>query len=229
MDPLEPEPVADALHLLDEGLDRPERRVVRPRGLAAAELVEEDDAPPLLASGASASAARASRRGRRAGEQRQPPRFLAVAEDEVGRLPVAERESGAQPIVQVSPAWSSSPRSPSPCSRVARRELLGHQLVVDRALDVAEDADRRRAVRRVREPRQREREARRLVVLVVDEQRRPRLAPSTSSHEPSARMPHAALALRAEADRLAVLEADPVLLLLATASKAPSLKTLQFW
>jgi hypothetical protein len=48
VDPLEPEPVPDALHLLDEGLDRPEARVVRPRGPAAAELVEEDDAPSLL-------------------------------------------------------------------------------------------------------------------------------------------------------------------------------------
>ena len=37
------------------------------------------------------------------------------------------------------------------------RDLLGHQLVVDRALDVAEDAERRLAVRAVRDPRERER------------------------------------------------------------------------
>jgi hypothetical protein len=36
------------VHLLDEGLDRPEARVVRPRGLAAPELVEEEDTPSLL-------------------------------------------------------------------------------------------------------------------------------------------------------------------------------------
>ena len=52
-----------------------------------------------------------------------------------------------------------------------RRDLLAHQPVVYRALDVAEDADRRRALRRVRDPGEREREARLLVVLVVDEQR----------------------------------------------------------
>src|SRR5947208_13303019 len=37
-------------------------------------------------------------------------------------------------------------------------ELLRHQLVVDRALHVPEDADRRRADRRPRQPRQRERQ-----------------------------------------------------------------------
>jgi hypothetical protein len=47
MDLLEPQPVPNALHLLDERLDRPERRFVRPRGLTAAELVVEDDAPAL--------------------------------------------------------------------------------------------------------------------------------------------------------------------------------------
>jgi hypothetical protein len=47
VNPLEPEPVTNALHLLDERLDRPERRIVGPRGLAAAKLVEEDDPPAL--------------------------------------------------------------------------------------------------------------------------------------------------------------------------------------
>src|SRR5438874_12749748 len=37
-------------------------------------------------------------------------------------------------------------------------ELLRHQLVVDRALHVPEDPDRRRADRRPRQPRQRERQ-----------------------------------------------------------------------
>jgi hypothetical protein len=36
------------VHLLDEGLDRPERWVVGPGRLTAAKLVEEDDAPSLL-------------------------------------------------------------------------------------------------------------------------------------------------------------------------------------
>ena len=50
-------------------------------------------------------------------------------------------------------------------------ELLGHQAVVDRPFDVAEDADRGRAVRRVREAGKRGSQARRLQVLVVHEQR----------------------------------------------------------
>ena len=50
------------------------------------------------------------------------------------------------------------------------RELLVQQAVVDRPLDVAEDADRRRAVRGVREPGQRVRERGRLGMLVVDEE-----------------------------------------------------------
>jgi hypothetical protein len=49
VNPLEAEPLADTSHLLDEGLDCPERGVVRTRGLAAAELVEEDDATAPVA------------------------------------------------------------------------------------------------------------------------------------------------------------------------------------
>ena len=157
---VEPEPVADAPHLLDEGLDRPERRVVGPRGL------------PLPSW--SKSTTRRSRGQRRErlerqsaaarpavqAEQRQPARLLAVAEDAVGRLPSrgtggrrsADRPgvAGVQQLAEVALALL-----------LARAcELFVHQSVVDRALDVAEDADRRRAVRRVREPRQRVRQAR---------------------------------------------------------------------
>src|SRR5205085_703371 len=42
-------------------------------------------------------------------------------------------------------------------------QLLRHQVVVNRALDVAEEADRRAAVRLLRHPRQRKRERRGLV------------------------------------------------------------------
>src|SRR6266480_1809456 len=48
-------------------------------------------------------------------------------------------------------------------------QLLGHQVVVDRALDVAEDPDRGAAVRRLRHARQRERQRRLRVARVVDE------------------------------------------------------------
>src|SRR5262245_49830059 len=60
-----------------------------------------------------------------------------------------------------------------PCRPLLLRgsDLLAHQLVVEGPLDIAEDADRGRALWRVRDPRECEREARGLVVLVVDEQR----------------------------------------------------------
>src|SRR5439155_9968720 len=48
VDPFELEPLADALQLLDEDLDRPERRIVRPVRSTAPELVVEDDASPAL-------------------------------------------------------------------------------------------------------------------------------------------------------------------------------------
>ena len=57
-----------------------------------------------------------------------------------------------------------------PALGLRRFELLGHQLVVHRPLDVSEDPDRRRPVRRVRDPRQRERQGSVRLVLVVDEQ-----------------------------------------------------------
>jgi hypothetical protein len=48
VDLLQAESLAHGLQLLEEGLDHPERRVVRPRRVAAAELVVEDDPPSLL-------------------------------------------------------------------------------------------------------------------------------------------------------------------------------------
>jgi hypothetical protein len=90
--PLEPEPVKNRAQLLEERLDRPERRVVGPRGVAAPELVVEDDPPTLSREGAEPF----ERSVRAAGpavqaEQRQPPGGLAVADEAVGGLPAAER------------------------------------------------------------------------------------------------------------------------------------------
>ena len=105
-----------------------------------------------------------------------------------------------------------------------RLELLGHELVVDRALDVPEDPDRRRAVRGVRDPREREREARLLVVLVVDEQR---VLTDVGHVDELARAVRsqldAALALGAEADRLPCSRRIWFSVCSLTASKAPSL------
>ena len=74
VDLVEPEPVADALHLLDEGLDRPERRVVGPRRLTAAELVEEARPPALL------------------GERRRAPRAARAA-----TRPAVQASNGNRP------------------------------------------------------------------------------------------------------------------------------------
>ena len=81
--------------------------------------------------------------------------------------------------------------------------------------------------------REREREARVGAVGVVDEQRVLADLGDVDDPQRAVRSRHdAALALRAEADRLAVLEPDLVgarLPLVAQASNAPSLKTGQFW
>src|SRR3954469_16375083 len=95
-------------------------------------------------------------------------------------------------------------------------ELLFHLAVVHRALDVAEDADRGRPVRRVREPGDRRSQRRSGRPLVVHEQRvLSHLGDVDDLGRGVFAEPHAALSLRAEADRLALLERDPVLLLVA--------------
>src|SRR5437588_11121317 len=93
-------------------------------------------------------------------------------------------------------------------------DLSGHQLVIDPALHVPEDAYRRRAARFARQPAQREREARLHVARVVDYQLR--LVPHLHDLNGAVRaLPHALLAVLAEADRLAVLQVDPVRLVVA--------------
>ena len=93
MDPLQPEPLAQVVELLDEGLDDPQREVVRAVGDAAAELVVEDDAPPLLCERGQPleRVVRASRSAMQT-DERQPPGRLAVPEDPIGRTELAERE-----------------------------------------------------------------------------------------------------------------------------------------
>ncbi len=118
------------------------------------------------------------------------------------------RSRGGLQTVQVSPEWSRAARSPAPrCSR-ARSSCSAMQLVVGRPIDVAEDADRRGADRAEREPRQRERERRLGMVLVVDEQR---LLADVGDVDDLGRAVAAAGArpsrVGAEADRLAVGEA----------------------
>src|SRR5437588_8390448 len=93
-------------------------------------------------------------------------------------------------------------------------DLLRHLLVVDRAVDVAEDADRDGADRRPGQPRQRERKARLGVVRVVDDEAAlGRVSDLGRSIGP---LTHALRRfLGAERDRLPVLEIDPVRLDLA--------------
>ncbi len=93
---LEPEARAHRAELLEEGRDGPERRVVRLVRVAAAELVVEDDAPPLLRQ----LAEPLERVVRAPGaavqdEQRQPAGLLAVAVavDAVPRLVLPERQT----------------------------------------------------------------------------------------------------------------------------------------
>ena len=124
MDLVEPEPVAHRPELLDVGLDRPERGIVRAVGIPAPELVVVDDAPSLLRE-LPEPFERQMRPARPAvqTEQRQPARHFAVAEDDAVRLPVPETKPAGlrhrpgrltQSIVQVSPACSRPARSPSP-------------------------------------------------------------------------------------------------------------------
>src|SRR5262249_38798293 len=84
------------------------------------------------------------------------PRTLRVCP---GRLADRPGVAGVEELAQVAFALLL----------LCRRDLLGHQLVVDRTFDVAEDADRSRALRRVRDAREREGQRRCNMVLVVDE------------------------------------------------------------
>ena len=95
-------------------------------------------------------------------------------------------------------------------------ELRGHELVVHRALDVPEDADRLRPRKGIAEPPQGEGDRRALGVGVVDEERL--LAHVGDVHDLDGAVLaelHALLPLGAEADGRAVLEHDPVVLLVA--------------
>src|SRR5438093_4557806 len=91
-------------------------------------------------------------------------------------------------------------------------ELVRHLLVVGRRLDVAEDPNRRRAARVLRQPRKRETERRLVEVRVVDE----RLALAFEHLQRTVtKLPHALLAVLAEANRLIVFEVDPIRLVVA--------------
>src|SRR3954452_24842327 len=95
-------------------------------------------------------------------------------------------------------------------------ELGVHAFVVARAIDVAEDADRRGADRVLREPREREREVRLVGVRRVHEQRVLADLRDLDDLERAVRpADDALLVLGAEADRLAGLQVDPVRLVLA--------------
>jgi hypothetical protein len=97
VDLVEPEAAANALQLLDERLDRPERRIVRPIRLSAPELVVEDDAPPLLGERPEPleRVVRAPGPAVQA-KQRQAPRLLPVAVDAVPGLVAAEWDAPVQ-------------------------------------------------------------------------------------------------------------------------------------
>lgn len=94
MEPVETERLAHGLQLLDEGRDRPQRRIVRPVGVSAAELVVEDHPPPLP--GERPQHLERSVRPARAAvqaEKRPPAGLLSIADDLVPRLPLAKTET----------------------------------------------------------------------------------------------------------------------------------------
>jgi hypothetical protein len=91
-------------------------------------------------------------------------------------------------------------------------ELVGHLLVVDRARDVAEHPERRRTHRAEREPRHRERDRRLGMVRVPYE----RVSVAVEYLDrPVLAQPDRALAVLPEPHGLAVLEVDPVRLVVA--------------
>ena len=93
MQPLETEALAHRPELLEEGLERPERRVVRLVGIAPAELVVEDDAPTLLGQGPEPFE-RIVRAPRAAveGEERHATSMLGFAHDAVPRVVPTKRQ-----------------------------------------------------------------------------------------------------------------------------------------
>ncbi len=111
----------------------------------------------------------------------------------------------------MSPERSSSSTSASEAPAWAGGQLLLAAGAVDGALDVAQDADRGRPDGRFGEPRQRGRVARVGAVGVVDDERVLAHLGDLGDREAAVGgADHAALVLGAEADRLAVLEADLV-------------------
>ena len=82
----------------------------------------------------------------------------------------SERRPKGQPTSQVAPEAISVGQVARAALLARRDELALHLGVVHRALDVAEDADRRGNGRVVGQPRQRERQRRMIAVLVVHEQ-----------------------------------------------------------
>src|SRR5581483_10718161 len=98
-------------------------------------------------------------------------------------------------------------------------QLLRHQVVVDGPLDVAEDADRRAAVRSLGHAREGERERRRLVLRVVDEDV---LVAGRARLDRAVRpLAERLLAVLAPRDRLAAPQRDPVDAFLVVADELP--------
>ena len=91
---LQPEPLAHRRQLVEERLHGPERGVVRRARVAAAELVVEDDTPPLPGQSAEALERIVRRAGPSVeGEQRQPSRLFPGPDHAVPRLELTERET----------------------------------------------------------------------------------------------------------------------------------------
>ena len=151
MQPLEPERLSHRAQLLEEGVHRPERRVVRLVRVAPAELVVEDDAPPLLRQGAQAL----ERVVRAPGpavqrEQRQATGRFHVADDAVPGLELTERKTAfharilAITIRGVVDSWRRYKRdlSESEDRPVSRWTVLRPKQVSQRDLLIPTSADR---------------------------------------------------------------------------------------
>ena len=92
MDPLQPERLPDRAHLVDEGLDRHQRAVVVERGVAAAELVVQDDRT-LVRERRQPRLARSRRAGTSVEEEERHASGARVAEYAVPGLVTAERNA----------------------------------------------------------------------------------------------------------------------------------------
>jgi len=88
----EPQPVDDALELLEERLDAPERGIVRTRRLTAPELVVERDPAPRRQPVKPGERQMRAARPTVEAEEREPSRLLEVPEDPRCRSPLAERD-----------------------------------------------------------------------------------------------------------------------------------------